>query len=129
MNKYPVIKESLALDKHAPISVKEVVLRPHAPWYDEHIRQLKVERRRVERIWAKDKTEVNKEILKSKQKQVNKLCIETKRKYYNKRVLAAPTFRCISQLVLPYLVTLHRKIWQIILDNFSQRRSLKFGVA
>ena len=80
---------SCILDKHAPISVKEVVLRPHAPWYNEHIRQLKVERRRVERKWAKDKTEVNKEILKSKQKQVNELCIETKRKYYNERVLAA----------------------------------------
>ena len=48
-----------------------------------------MERRRVERKWAKDKTEVNKEILKSKQKQVNELCIETKRKYYNDRVLAA----------------------------------------
>ena len=77
------------IDKHAPAIVKEVVLRPHAPWYNEHIRECKVERRRAERKWAKDKTDINKEILKSKQRQVNKLSVEAKRRYYNNKVSAA----------------------------------------
>ena len=53
-------------DKQAPVTVRKVVLHPHAPWYMEHIRQAKVERHRAERKWCKDRTTINKQILKSK---------------------------------------------------------------
>ena len=61
------------IEKHAPLLEKEVVLRPHAPWYTEHIQHAKIERRKAEQKWGKDKSTVNKEILKSKQKHVNTL--------------------------------------------------------
>ena len=77
------------LNFRAPVIEKKVVLRPHAPWYDEHTKQAKLEKRRAERKWLKDKSPANKANLKSKQKHLRKLCSEAKRKYYNGRVLGA----------------------------------------
>ena len=46
------------LDKHAPSMEKEVVLRTHAPWYNEGIEREKQERRQAEGRWVKSKLEI-----------------------------------------------------------------------
>ena len=74
------------LDKHAPSTEKEVVLRPHAPWYNEHIERAKQERRQAERRWVKSKLEIDKQILKCKQHVVNDLCKKAKTAYYKDKI-------------------------------------------
>lgn len=76
-------------DKHAPVTEKEVILRPNAPWYNESIKQAKQERRKAERKWAKSKLTIDKEILKQKQKSVNDICDKEKETYYNEKIKAA----------------------------------------
>ena len=66
------------LNKYAPEREKEVVLRPHAPWYDEKIQLAKQERRRAERQYKKTELVVHKEILKFKQRKVNEMCTAAK---------------------------------------------------
>ena len=39
------------LEQHAPLQQKEILHRPHAPWYDNRIKDAKQERRRAERRW------------------------------------------------------------------------------
>ena len=41
------------LDDHAPEVERYVILRPHAPWYTDTLRETKQERRRLERKWLK----------------------------------------------------------------------------
>ena len=44
------------IDLHAPIINRLVTtLRPHAPWYDEEVRDAKHERRKLERTWRRSK--------------------------------------------------------------------------
>ena len=77
---------TLVLDKHAPIREKEVILRPNAPWYTESILQAKHEKRRAERKWQKTRLEVDKQILKNKQKEANDACDKAKKDYYNSKI-------------------------------------------
>ena len=42
-------------DLHAPVTNRFVTLRPHAPWYDEEVRDAKHERRKLERTWRRSK--------------------------------------------------------------------------
>jgi len=42
---------SQTLDKHAPATTKEVIVRPHTPWFSDSIKTAKQERRRAERKW------------------------------------------------------------------------------
>ena len=74
---------------HAPVTEKEVVLRPHAPWYNEHIRQAKRERRRTERVFRHTNLEIDKQIFLSNQKLVNDLCSKAKQSYYNDKITEA----------------------------------------
>ena len=73
-------------NKHAPVKEKEIVLRPHAPWYTDSIKQAKRERRQAERRWKKTKLTVDREILKDRQQSVNKMCDEAKTLFYNKKI-------------------------------------------
>ena len=73
-------------DTHAPVTEKEIVLRPRSPWYDESIMQAKRERRKAERLFRKSKTEINKEMFKSKQKLANDLVSKNKQLYYNDKI-------------------------------------------
>ena len=74
------------LDKHASSTEKKVVLRPHAPWYIEHIQRAKQERKQAEKRWVKSKVEIYKYILKCKQHVVNDLCKKTETASYNTKV-------------------------------------------
>ena len=74
------------LDEQAPLKTKEVMLRPHAPWYNESIRTAKQKRRRAERKWRKTDLTVDKELLKESQKEVSNLSEVAKKNYYNDKI-------------------------------------------
>ena len=48
-------------EQHAPVQEKEIVLRPHAPWYTDSIRLAKHAWRRAERKWMKTQLTVDRE--------------------------------------------------------------------
>ena len=48
-----------ALDKHAPVSQKKIIIRSNTQWYNSQIRHLKVIKRRLETKWKKCKTKQN----------------------------------------------------------------------
>ncbi|XP_071959538.1 uncharacterized protein [Antedon mediterranea] len=50
------------LDLHAPIVTRSIILRPHAPWYNENLRKQKRVKRRCERKWASSGLEVHKQL-------------------------------------------------------------------
>ncbi|KAJ8028772.1 hypothetical protein HOLleu_31107 [Holothuria leucospilota] len=52
------------LDDHAPDVERCVILRPHAPWYSDALRDAKQKRRRLERKWLKSGLTVHKDIYK-----------------------------------------------------------------
>ena len=80
---------STIFNLHAPVTEKEVALRPNTPWYNEHIRQAKQKRRQAERKFRKTKSEIDKEILKENQKLVNDLSTKAKQTYYNSKITDA----------------------------------------
>ncbi len=47
------------IDKHAPQQSKRVVSRPCQPWFNDHLKQLKQDRRRHERKWLKSDSKVD----------------------------------------------------------------------
>jgi hypothetical protein len=55
---------ALLLDKHAPVKMKSIVLRPSAPWINEEISEFRKQLRRAERIWRMNKLTVSFEIYK-----------------------------------------------------------------
>ena len=64
---------SQTLDKHAPATTKEVIVRPHTPWFSEGMKTAKQERRRAERKWNKSKSTADREAVKEKQRAFNDL--------------------------------------------------------
>lgn len=50
------------LDHHAPEVERSVILRPHAPWYSDTLRDAKQEKRRLERKWQKSGLTVHKDL-------------------------------------------------------------------
>ena len=50
------------LDKHAPERTHAVTLQPHSPWFNDSLRKLKTEKRRLERQWMKSGLEIHKQI-------------------------------------------------------------------
>ena len=45
------------LDDHAPLFEKTIIVRPNTSWYNAQTRELKVQKRRLERKWKKSKSE------------------------------------------------------------------------
>ena len=73
---------SSLIDKHAPLQTKEIVLRPHAPWYSEELREAKHERRRRERKWHSTKLAIHHQLFRDQCRTVAKLVQRTRRAYY-----------------------------------------------
>ena len=58
------LNNSLAslVDKHAPLLIKQVTLRPTSPWYKEELHEAKHLKRTLERKWRKTNLRVDHEI-------------------------------------------------------------------
>ena len=50
------------LNKHAPLRSREIILRPHAPWFSDELRDLKREKRRLEGKYVNTNLTGHKEI-------------------------------------------------------------------
>ena len=68
-------------DKHAPLIERTVRSRPNAPWYNENLRAMKREMRRLERRWRSTNLEIHKQLFKDQSK-----------KYYLEIKLAKQTY-------------------------------------
>lgn len=84
------------LEQHAPAKKRVVTIRLAAPWYNDQIRAEKTKRRRLERIWRKNKLTINREMFVKQCKCVKRLisgsrmkfCADTTKDYSsNPRVL------------------------------------------
>ena len=69
---------SSVLDSHAPLKCV-VIERPSAPWYTEDIRIEKGKRRRLERLWRRNKLTINRDMYVEQCKLVVEAVVETRR--------------------------------------------------
>ena len=92
------------LDQHAPAKEREITLRPHAPWYNDTLRDAKREKRRCERKWKKSKLEVHKQKYKEQCRTFKTLLDKEKSSYHSDQVASAnqkELFRVIGRLSKP----------------------------
>ncbi|XP_048586160.1 uncharacterized protein LOC125568284 [Nematostella vectensis] len=50
------------IDKHAPVRTFSVTLRPYSPWYDDSLRLLKRQKRKVERRYVSSRLEIHRQM-------------------------------------------------------------------
>ncbi len=77
---------SSVLDIHAPVTSKEVPVRPRQPWYNDTIRSEKRVRRRLERKWKKDKSQINESLLRDQKNKVNTVINTVRSAHYMKKI-------------------------------------------
>ena len=70
------------LDKHAPEKSRIMTIRPAAPWCSDTIKREKAKRRKLERIWRKDKLAIHRELYVEQCARVNTLIHESKMQFY-----------------------------------------------
>ena len=74
------------IDLHAPVTNRLVTLRPHAPWYDEEVRDAKHERRKLERTWRRSKQPDDHEAYRKQCSVVGKQLFRAKSQYYSTKI-------------------------------------------
>ncbi|CAG2217216.1 unnamed protein product [Mytilus edulis] len=73
-------------DKHAPVTIKSVVLRPNTEWYSDDLNNAKRDKRKAERKWRDSKLEVHHQIFKEKCRTFGKLLYIDKETYYSSKI-------------------------------------------
>ena len=84
-NRYITCLQNL-FDIHAPVVRKVVKLRPHAPWYNESIREAKQQRRKLERRWRRTHLEIDRQSFRQQCSTLSKLLYTTKTTFYSNKV-------------------------------------------
>ena len=74
------------LNKHAPLRSREIILRPHAPWFNNELRELKREKRRLERKYVNTNLTVHKEMYQMICTEYTKHIVAAKTEYFRKKV-------------------------------------------
>ena len=74
------------LDKHAPTVTRSITLRPHAPWYNDMLRERKREKRRLERKWMSSGLEVHKQMYQEECHQYKRALDQAKTDYHKAQV-------------------------------------------
>jgi exonuclease III len=77
---------SSLLDKHAPLMSKQVIERPHSPWYNSDIKDSKRKCRKAERKWRKTKLEIHRQIYVSALQDVANKIEAAKKQYYGSKI-------------------------------------------
>ena len=70
------------LQEQAPVKKRVATIRPATLWYDNQIRTQKANRRRLERIWCKNKLTINREMFVKQCKCVNRLISDSRMNFY-----------------------------------------------
>jgi len=78
---------SNVVDKHAPLLQRTITLRPHAPWYSDELRQLKHQKRKLERQWRRTKLELHHQMFRAKCIETNKELLRAKQVFYSSKIL------------------------------------------
>ena len=74
---------------HAPERTHMVFLRPHLPWFNDSLRKLKTEKRRLERQWMKSGREIHKQIFIKHMTEYYAVVKATKTEYYKNKIAHA----------------------------------------
>jgi hypothetical protein len=93
-----------ALDEHAPLTERSIILRPHAPWYSESLRAEKQKRRRRERVWRKSGLTVDKESYQEQCENYRLHLIKAKTDYHSNKISESSQrdlFRVVNKLSSP----------------------------
>ena len=77
------------IDKHAPLQRKVISLRPHAPWYNDQLKEAKREKRRRERKWRRTKLEVHHQMYADQCQIYAKLLHSSKENHYTAKIMEA----------------------------------------
>ena len=72
-------------DNHAPLITRTVRCRPNAPWYNDELRDMKRESRRLERRWISSKLEIHKQLFKEHCKKYKLAIKHAKQSYHQKQ--------------------------------------------
>ncbi|XP_072039182.1 uncharacterized protein [Amphiura filiformis] len=92
------------LNTHAPLRKRTVMLRPHAPWYSDALREAKQEKRRRERKWLKSRLSVDKEYFKDQCDLYKDLLYKAKTDYHRTQISQTDSkdlFRVVDKLSNP----------------------------
>ncbi len=92
------------IDNHAPVTARTVVLRPHAPWYCDTLREAKREKRRCERKYKTTNLTVHKEIYKDQCKKYQEQLTSAKTNFHRQQIADAEDrnlFRIVDTLTKP----------------------------
>ena len=93
------------LEKHAPLTEKNIMLRPHAPWYTKSLREAKQKLRQCERKATKPSaTQTDKTLYANQCRMYNDLLLTTKKLYFQNQIKDAnqrQLFRVIDKLTSP----------------------------
>ena len=74
------------LDNHAPLLVRKIACRPHTPWYNESLQNVKRHLRQLERKWRKSGLVVDHGIFMSESAKYNYMLKEAKDNYHQKMI-------------------------------------------
>jgi hypothetical protein len=103
---YNSVMEKL-LDKHAPVTTRQMTLRPHAPWFsdpDDTLRKAKLEKRRLERKWKTSRLEVDWQIYRHQCHTYCHLLTAAQQEYYRSKIASCDQqalFKVVDKLANP----------------------------
>ena len=72
------------LNQHAPLMQKTVRIHPNSEWFNDHLRQLKLSKRRLETIWKDNQNDITFENFKIARNFYTSECDNAKRIYFSK---------------------------------------------
>ena len=72
------------VNSHAPVVTKSVDINQKPGWLDQEFRAARSERRRLYKIWKKDRTTANREKFELSKREVNNLSINKRKLYFSK---------------------------------------------
>ena len=90
------------LDKHAPPSLRKVIIHNSSPWFEsirDELAIAKRERRQAERKWRNTKLTIFKDLYRQAKHKVSRLAYTAKCKFYTERIAMASSSKELHQIV------------------------------
>ena len=86
---YEKLSQSV-LDKHAPISTRRIIPKRGAPWMDGEFRKSRSQRRRLERVWRRTRSNEDKLKYIEQRKSCADMAVVKQNEYYTNLVRKSP---------------------------------------
>ena len=74
------------INTYAPLRIRYITFRPHAPWFDDSLRTAKQAKRRLERKWRSTRLEVDRQMYKEECENYQRLLDKAKSSYHSTRL-------------------------------------------